>query len=1031
MAVSNGPTNFKINHSTSSPCLETTLSFHPPHRPEDACQITGLVDTGASAIAFPITLLDQCGFQYKHVGKSPVQFADKERMVDRVIAKLMVTIGKETKEVQVVGLDINKPLFGAKLFDVFGLTLDYKEKKLKKSGTLKPLQVELRETFANLDMNFVEINKENYTDYIDASLDCPIRFRLKSDFMFKACHTHIVPVTNNSASELDLELRGDKHLFVDKLLKPPAQVTNTSINSLLMTNFDNKKLFLKKGTIVAYGFPISGVINYDIVPDGLEHPGSRQETELGFTAVPVGVVQPQKSPVPGSFFKENYAACVDAVKLVDHEKCSVNMGQVFEDNSDPDNENFFGRKFEHEVDKISTETIKHVNARPETTFEEMDWTTFNINDALKKDEEYALKKLLFSHRHAFAYEKMDIANVDRSKLPEVEIETGDHPPIRSSYFRRSIKDKSIIEAEVKKMLDQRVITPSESPWSSPVVIVTKKNGDVRFCCDYRKINKITKKDSWPLPRIDEALDTLAGSKCFTSLDMFSGYWMLPLSKQAQEKTAFITHMGLYEWKVLPFGLTAAPAKYQRTMDHLLRRLKWKTCCLYPDDVCVFGQTFWEQLSRLEEVICTLDEVNMKMNPRKCFFAMDELEYLGHRVGKDGIKPAESKIKKIKDYIPPKNVSQLRSFLGLVGYYRNFVKNFARNAHPLFKLLKQNVAYDWTKDCQQAFEYLRDSQVSEPICVHYDERKEHGVFVDSCAKGIGAILKQEEIDENGKKVWKVVSYWGRALLDAETRYPATELELLGLVNACHHFRCYIHGKRVKVFTDHRALLSLGGKGLAQGNVYNRRINTWQMKLADFDLEIIYRPGITHQDADAISRMDQEQQESTEGDEEKIFFNSASFEKMGIDLFAPPGLDLIQSQKEDTFISYKVKQLSRPSSNLHRRFYVDKSTGILYRKIKTKDEPTAYAPVVPLAKQRSVLEHFHDSAVGGHRGTRKTKSGIRKCPLWWPRLNLDVEKYVRTCEQCQFKKPSGITPGSTSESYRATAIRFVDTVSMYRD
>ena len=555
------------------------------------------------------------------------------------------------------------------------------------------------------------------------------------------------------------------------------------------------------------------------------------------------------------------------------------------------------------------------------------------------------------------------------------------------------------------MLKQQVIQPSESPWSSPVVIVTKKNGEVRFCCDYRKINKITKKDSWPLPRIDEALDTLAGSTCFTSLDMFSGYWMLPLSAQAREKTAFITHMGLYEWKVLPFGLTAAPAKYQRTMDTLLRKLKWKTCCLYLDDVCVFGKTFWEQLDRLRQVILTLDEVNMKMNPRKCFFGMDELEYLGHRVSKEGIKPAESKVQKIKEYQPPRSVTQLRSFLGLAGYYRNFVENFAKNANPLFKLLKQNQEFVWDDACQKAFEYLKNALISEPVCVHYDEKKEHGIFVDACAKGIGAILKQEEIDDDGKKTWRVVSYWGRALLDAETRYSATELELLGLVNACHHFRCYIHGKQVKVFTDHRALLSLTGKGLAQGGVYNRRINTWQMKLADFDLEIVYRPGKTHQDADAISRMDQDKEQSKEGDEDKIFFNPV----VNLDLFVPPDLDLQNSQKNDPFICYKMKQMLKGGGSVHRRFYFDKNSNILYRKIKKKDELTTFAPVVPMAKRETVLKHFHDSVIGGHRGTRKTKSAIRRCPLWWPSMNKEIEKYIKTCEECQRKKPSlQITP-----------------------
>ena len=417
-----------------------------------------------------------------------------------------------------------------------------------------------------------------------------------------------------------------------------------------------------------------------------------------------------------------------------------------------------------------------------------------------------------------------------------------------------------------------------------------------------------------------------------------------------------------------------------------------------DDLAIFGQTFEEHLSRLEQILVTLAEVNMKMNPKKCFFGMKEIEYLGFIIGAEGVKPNPNKIEKVVNFQRPTCITQLRSFLGLCSYYRNFVNGFSKTAHPLYQLLKTDADFIWTTECQIAFEKLKESLVNYPILTHYDIEKEQALFVDTSAKGIGAILKQLEQDDNGKEIWRVIAYWGRSLLPAETRYPATHLELLGLANACNHFRCYIQGKRVKVFTDHRALLALSGKGLCANGIYNRRVNSLQLRLADFDLDVIYKPGAQHLDADALSRMDQEVEDGPDGDEDRMFLFRATGGKLTLDDFKIPAIDFKGSQARDVYCKYKIYQLLSPNSRANRRFVFFKSKELLYRKIKKKGEPVSYSLVVPQECKNQVLSYFHDSHVGGHKGIRKTRLSIRKSSFWWPKLNTDVEKYVRTCNKC---------------------------------
>lgn len=286
------------------------------------------------------------------------------------------------------------------------------------------------------------------------------------------------------------------------------------------------------------------------------------------------------------------------------------------------------------------------------------------------------------------------------------IDTGAAPPVRRRYTRRYAPvERKIIEEEVRTMKKQGIIRPSTSPWSSPVVLVQEKNGEYRFCVDYRELNKITRNDTYPLPRIDDALDCLAGSKYFSSLDLKQGYFQCPVEQKDIEKTAFVTPDGLYEFTAMPFGLCNAPATFERLMDTILRGHKWTSCLVYLDDICVFGRTLQEHNERLRDVLDCLNEANLSLNIKKCSFGATRLKILAHEITSAGVRPDPINVEAIRDFPTPVNQKAVRSFLGLCSYYRKFIPNFSKLAAPLNELLKYGVAFTWTTPEKAAFANL--------------------------------------------------------------------------------------------------------------------------------------------------------------------------------------------------------------------------------------------------------------------------------------------------------------------------------------
>ena len=391
-------------------------------------------------------------------------------------------------------------------------------------------------------------------------------------------------------------------------------------------------------------------------------------------------------------------------------------------------------------------------------------------------------------------------------------------------------------------MGQGRIEPHNGAWSSPVILVTKKDGTQRMCIDYRDLNKVTKHDAYPLPHIDYSLDSLKGCRYFSTLDLLSGYWQAPLDEEAQEKSGFVTKGGLWKRKVLPFGLTSAPATFERLMDNVLSGLQWKSLLLYLYDVIIFSNTFKDHLQRLEEVFLRFRAANLKLKPSKCELLRPRVAYLGHIVSTEGVSTYPKKVEAVIKLPTPKCQKDVHSFLGFVGYYRRFVPDFVSVAKPLNLLTGKNIKFQWQEQHQQAFDALRQHMISAPVLAYPDTDSTFILDTDASANRLGAVVSQDQDREE-----KVIAYWSKALSPAEKNYCVTRRELLTVVEACRHFRSYLYGQRFRLRTDQASLMRLRRR-----KEPHHQIARWLEQLAEYDFVLEHRKGKKHGNADGLSR-----------------------------------------------------------------------------------------------------------------------------------------------------------------------------------
>ena len=460
-------------------------------------------------------------------------------------------------------------------------------------------------------------------------------------------------------------------------------------------------------------------------------------------------------------------------------------------------------------------------------------------DDLTSEQRQQLFEVLLEHADVFAADSSDLGHTVQL---EHHINTGDAIPIRQQARRVPFVHRKDVQELLKDMENKKVIRPSKSPWASPIVLVKKKDGTLRFCIDYRKLNLVTQKDAYPLPHIEDTLQALSGSQWFSTIDLLSGYWQVGVAENDKEKTAFTTQEGLFEFNVMPFGLCNAPATFQRLMDLTLSGMLWTECLVYLDDVVIFGRTFGDHLKNLDSVLRRLRGVNLKAKPSKCAFFRKQVLYLGHIISHDGVATDPSKTQKIAGWPTPKNIPELQKFLGLASYYRRFIRNFAEIAKPLYRLTERGRKYNWTAECDTAFAVLKLRLCSTPVLAFPDFSLPFILDTDASQSGIGAVLSQEQGGEE-----KVIAYASRTLTKAERRYSVTRQELLAVVTYIHHFRQFLLGRQFVLRTDHGSLQWLHTFKEPEG-----QLARWLERLQEYTFEIKHRKGHQHQNADALSR-----------------------------------------------------------------------------------------------------------------------------------------------------------------------------------
>ena len=403
---------------------------------------------------------------------------------------------------------------------------------------------------------------------------------------------------------------------------------------------------------------------------------------------------------------------------------------------------------------------------------------------LTADQTTAVAALLASFADVSSSTKGDIG---RTGAVKHSIDTGDASPIRQQDRRLPIHLRANAANEVQKMLSCGVIEPSSSPWASPVVLVKKKDGSTRFCVDYRKLNQVTVKDSYPLPRIDDSLDALEGAKWFSTLDLSSGYWQVEMVDCDKEKTAFTTGTGLYQFTVMPFGLWNAPATFEMLVEQVLAGMSWEVLLIYLDDVIIHAKSFQDQLERLRAVFTKLRAAGLKLSPSKCYLFQQRVNFLGHIVSSDGVSTDQEKVTAVREWPTPTTATQVRAFLGLCSYYRRLVKGFADVSKPLYKLTEKGSQFAWSDECESALKLLKAKLTSAPVLAYPTSENLFILDTDASNQGLGAVLSQVHEGQE-----KVVAYYSRSLTKEERNYYGRSSWQLSLLCAISTTTCMADG-----------------------------------------------------------------------------------------------------------------------------------------------------------------------------------------------------------------------------------------------
>lgn len=699
--------------------------------------------------------------------------------------------------------------------------------------------------------------------------------------------------------------------------------------------------------------------------------------------------------------------------------------------------------------KVKPLTEEIIQKPPNSQPQHLCFETILRTTHLNQQEESLILKLCKKFSDIFYHEQADLSFTNAVKH---KIRTTDDSPVFVKSYRHPYAMNQEIQNHIQKLLDNKIIQPSISPYSSPVWLVPKKQDasgkkKFRLVIDYRSLNAKTVEDKYPLPRIDEILDNLGKCSYFSTLDLAQGFHQIEMDSKSIEKTAFTVNNGHYEYLRMPFGLKNAPSTFQRVMDNILREYLHQFTFVYMDDIVIFSKSLDEHLVHLRKIFDRLREFNLKIQLDKSEFLRKEVEFLGHVITPDGIKPNPSKVIAIEKFPIPKTTKEIKSFLGLIGYYRRFVPNFATIVSPMTRCLKKgNKLNTSDPDYMEAFMKCKQLLMNSPILNYPDFEKPFKLTTDASNVAIGSVLSQNE---------KPIAYYSRTLNSAEKNYSTIEKELLSILDSTKNFRPYLYGRKFTVETDHNPLV-----WLYKIKEPNSRLIRWKIKLDEYDFDVIYKKGKLNVVADALSRIEINHRDmdididASSTTPQVDHADAESMRNSGTPTInqdgrmtptvhstqGEDGKDLPISEKPVNFFKnriifdigeYSKTRVARPFGRntytatvtlnaleadirrqIEKTFQPDQPYGIFFRDsrirkpfidiFKSLFNPSVQASICNIycsditdeTTQESLVSEYHDAT---HNGITETIKHL-KLKYYWPNIPDTVTKIVNKCELC---------------------------------
>lgn len=639
----------------------------------------------------------------------------------------------------------------------------------------------------------------------------------------------------------------------------------------------------------------------------------------------------------------------------------------------------------------SSENAKRSEAFLMTAREPISLQEVDVGGSTTCIEKVELLQLLNEYRDCFA---MNMEELGCTPLLEMDIkEVPGSSPVAMRPYKTNMTGRETMKKIVREWRARGIVTDTHSPYASPVLLVTKKSGEERLVVDYRRLNAQTIKEKYPLPSIDDQLESLSGAKLYTVLDLAHGYLQVPLSESAKEKTAFITPDETGQFERMMFGLSNAPAVFQRLMNRVLGTLKGSVALCYLDDILIPAKDWKELISRLRSVLQALREANLTLRLSKCAFGKDSVDFLGFHLKNGEIHPGYEKVRAINKFPRPMNVHEVRGFLGLTGFFRRFIQNYARIAEPLTRLTKKHTKFQWGSEQDESFEQLKQKLTSEPVLALYDPDAETELHTDASSKGLAAMLLQRR---EGSDKWRLVYCVSKKTTEAESKYHSSKLELMAIVWAVDRLRSLLLGLQFTVVTDCQALVYMNAQRTTKP-----QIARWYDMIQEFDFSVRHRSGTRMLHVDSLSRSPVEEPSET--------LDNIVEARMEVLVAGTIDDQMLTVQRGDRELRELIDILERPCDNrTANEAAKTRGYALCNSKLMRKGtDEVADKVVVPKSMRKAIVVRCHD--LQGHFSTDRTVAKIKE-KFWFPRMRRYVRRHISQCFECIYNKvPGGKKPG----------------------